>query len=753
MDQMVLKAQQWVNITYKGKTGYTAIEENGKTGWPTMGALTQALQLELGITNTSTTCGPTTLQEIAKKCPISTTSNTNQNIVRIIQSALYCKGYGPGGISGTYGNETKAAISLVQKDLGCTADGTVTPKLFKALLTMDAYVLVNNGSSKIRSIQQWLNQKYIKRADFFYMPCDGHFSRDVQKALIYAIQYEEGLQDGTANGSFGPTTRDLLRKVELKEGSTGAFVYLFQAALIFNGYDVPFDGKFSSAVTSKLKEFQKFTLLNVNGISDFQTWASLLVSTGDPERSGKACDCITEITPERAKTLIQAGYETVGRYLTNANVTNAKNKKIQPGEMHTIFKSGLSIFPIYQTNGGDKDYFNSNQGTKDADDAVQAALGHGFPYQKTIYFAVDFDATDADIQNKILPYFKAINEQMKVLKYHYQVGVYGSRNVCIQVSEKGYAAYSFVSGMSTGFSGNLGFPLPKNWAFDQIKEYSIGSGNGSIGIDKDIKSGRDEGYKIPAKDLNLYECIVVSAKEGGPEDGRWKYNFIEAAIKKIRDLKRKYDNNTAQVTWVIERSLYSKDDVFNFMNTAKKWGANIVFVENKGQLINYINTQSIDGTKKRLNKIIDFSWFGHGHTGYLDFGPKYSPDNGIKYTDHFHKEDIARLQTDAFAPGNIADSYACNTGTNIGGISFAQLWANKTKGIMTACADGQTVYSYITVCNKFDSPVQWKEEHDAAEINRAKTGYSEYGANRYPETGDINKDNPNPHWVVFKPKA
>lgn len=40
MDQMVLKAQQWVNSTYKGKAGYTAIEENGKTGWSTMGALT-----------------------------------------------------------------------------------------------------------------------------------------------------------------------------------------------------------------------------------------------------------------------------------------------------------------------------------------------------------------------------------------------------------------------------------------------------------------------------------------------------------------------------------------------------------------------------------------------------------------------------------------------------------------------------------------------------------------------------------------
>ncbi|MGH0425678.1 glycoside hydrolase domain-containing protein [Bacillus pretiosus] len=506
MDQMVKQAQEWVNSTYKGRAGYKEIEVTGKTGWSTMWALTQALQLELGITATSTTFGPGTLAEITKKCPINTTSNTNPNIVKIIQAALYCKGYGPGGITGTYGPGTQSAISTMQKNLGSTsADGVVTPKLFKALLTMDAYVLVNNGSEKIRKIQQWLNNKYINRADFFYMPCDGHYSRDVQKALMFAIQYEEGLKDGTANGYFGPTTQEKIKPVVLKEGSTGAFVYLFQAALIFNGYDVPFDGNFSAFMTTQLKQFQNFALLKATGVSDFQTWASLLVSTGDPERPGKACDCSTEVTPERAKTLVAAGYETVGRYLTNAKGKGARNKKIQDREINNIFAAGLSIFPIYQTNGGDKEYFNDSQGKEDAIAAYKAALNYGFPYGTTIYFAVDFDATGDDIKDKILPHFQAINEQMKKLRNgYYNIGVYGSRNVCIQVSDKKYATSSFVSGMSTGFSGNLGFPLPKNWAFDQIKEYTIGSGNGSIAIDKDIKSGRDNGVtKMDKEKLSL----------------------------------------------------------------------------------------------------------------------------------------------------------------------------------------------------------------------------------------------------------
>ena len=62
---------------------------------------------------------------------------------------------------------------------------------------------------------------------------------------------------------------------------------------------------------------------------------------------------------------------------------------------------------------------------------------------------------------------------MKTLNNYYKIGVYGSRNVCIQVSDKRYATYSFVSGMSTGFSGNLGFPLPKTGRLIKLKNTQL----------------------------------------------------------------------------------------------------------------------------------------------------------------------------------------------------------------------------------------------------------------------------------------
>lgn len=55
----------------------------------------------------------------------------------------------------------------------------------------------------------------------------------------------------------------------------------------------------------------------------------------------------------------------------------------------------------------------------------------------------------------------------------YSPGIYGTRNVCLHGEELGMK-YSFVADMSYGWSGNLGFKMPQNWAFDQLVEYPIG---------------------------------------------------------------------------------------------------------------------------------------------------------------------------------------------------------------------------------------------------------------------------------------
>ncbi|MFI6371380.1 glycoside hydrolase domain-containing protein [Streptomyces sp. NPDC050546] len=496
-DEMVQRAQRFINTTYNnGATlGISKLAENGQTGWPVMYALTRALQYEMGITALSDSFGPTTLGKIGEKYgKLDETTIPSANFCRIIQSALYCKGYDGGEIDGKYNDRVKDAVVKLNQNMGVSGTypgSSLWPKVVKGLFNMDAYVTVGGGSDTIRTIQQWLNGRYILRKDFYVIPCDGHHSRDVAKSMLFAIQYELGMADGVANGVFGPGTQSGLKSHTVTNGSTGVWAQLFTAAMILNKRNVPF-GNFTSAVQSGVETFQSFSKLPVTGKGDFQTWASLLVSYGDQSRKGTACDGVTMITPARAQALKDAGYKYIGRYLFNPSSTSLPEKQIQPGELATIKEHGLSCFPIFQTWSRSADYFSPNQGTADAFRAIEWAEYHGFKPGTIIYFAVDYDAMDGEVTEFVLPHFRGV---MRTIGENsgYGVGVYGPRNVCQRVADAGYAAASFVSDMSSGFSGNLGYPLPTNWAFDQISTIKVGSGAGQIEIDNNIVSGRDFG--------------------------------------------------------------------------------------------------------------------------------------------------------------------------------------------------------------------------------------------------------------------
>ncbi|MEV4035156.1 glycoside hydrolase domain-containing protein [Streptomyces umbrinus] len=496
-DEMVRLAQRFVNTTYNnGATlGISKLDENGVTGWPVMYALTRALQYEMGITALSDSFGPTTLATIGSKYgKLDETTVPSANFARILQSALYCKGYDGGEIDGTYNARVKAAVEKLNQNMGVSATypgSSLWPKVVKGLFNMDAYVTIGGGSDTIRSIQQWLNGRYILRKDFYVIPCDGYHSRDVAKSMLFAIQYELGMADGTANGVFGPGTQSGLKSHTVSNGTTGVWAQLFTAAMILNKRNVPF-GNFTSSVQSGVESFQSFVKLPVTGNGDFPTWASLLVSYGDQSRPGTACDGVTMITPPRAQALKDAGYQYIGRYLFNPSTTSLPEKQIQPGELATIKEAGLRCFPIFQTWSRSADYFSYNQGTSDAFKAIDWAQYHGFKPGTIIYFAVDYDAMDGEVTEYIVPHFRGV---MRTIGENssYGVGVYGPRNVCQRIADAGYSATSFVSDMSSGFSGNLGYPMPTNWAFDQIATLTVGSGSGSIEIDKNIASGRDTG--------------------------------------------------------------------------------------------------------------------------------------------------------------------------------------------------------------------------------------------------------------------
>lgn len=551
-DDMVYLTQKWLNQEYGDVDGFNPVTENGKTGWNTIYGLIRALQHELGITSLSDNFGSTTSRLYSQNI-LRRKDGVTDNKYAILQGALWCKGYSPGynismnsdGVvtfNAVFDEDVENAIKQVQKDAGLLEqDGVVSLNIMKALMSMDSFKLLPasyGSNSKIRDFQQWLNRNYEEYTGL--NPCDGVYGRNTNKALVYALQAEEGLPVSKATGNFGNTTKlccptipydkkdenaarkypgetdsDLYTNREIRN-----FTMLMQFALYVNGFgDGDFDGVYDNTTKQAIREFQEHHAIKITGQANTGTWLSLFISCGDIYRNATAADCATILTEAKAQALVENGYEYIGRYLTGT-YGGGINKALSREEAEIILEAGLKFFPIYQDGGTKQSDFTAKNGQLDGKAAVDAAKALGLPDDTIIYFAVDFDAMDYQITSNILPYFKEVYDEV-TSSSAYKVGVYGARNVCSRVSEKGYAYCSFVGNMSTGFSGNLGFKMPSNWAFDQFgnKDKSgnyltISSADGNFEIDKDGVSGRDDGVswlkEIQSEDINVVENLGTS---------------------------------------------------------------------------------------------------------------------------------------------------------------------------------------------------------------------------------------------------
>lgn len=538
-DDMVYLTQRWLNQEYGDVAGFGTVTENGKTGWNVVYGLLRALQHELGITSLANSFGPTTTNLYSQNL-LSRQDGVTDRKYAILQGALWCKGYCPGYnlyetedgtvvFEGVFDADVEEAVIELKTDAGfINPNGVVTVNVMKALMSMDTFKLLSSygGTAEVRAMQQKLNRKY--EAYTGLTPCDGVYGRNTNKALVYALQAEELMPISVANGNFGNTTKLCCPQIPYVKNSTSARTYpgtssgsyytasqisaiteLLQFSLLVNGFgDGVIDGVFDSGTQQDIRNFQKEMAIPVTGKADISTWMSLFISRGDTSRSALAADCATILTEAKAKTLYDNGYRYVGRYLTGT-YNGGISKAITREEAQIIFDAGLRFFPIYQTSANYLEYFTPQQGATDAQKATDAATALGLPKNTIIYFAVDFDCLDYQITDNVIPYFKRVHEEMA--DSGYRVGIYGTRNACTRVSNLGYACSSFVGDMSTGFSGNLGFGMPDNWAFDQFATITIGSGDGQIEIDKDGYSGRDPAvsklnpitYNITSNDINI----------------------------------------------------------------------------------------------------------------------------------------------------------------------------------------------------------------------------------------------------------
>lgn len=628
-DRMVKEVQQWLNDTYPAyfkydergmENGSYPIEPDGYTGTKTVKALVMAVQIHYGLTPVDGIWGNAT----SAACATLKKGVTDETIIRIAQGGFYCKGYNPGGFDGIFGTGMGNAIQEYKEDLGITGNGEMGPEVFKSLLTTDPSVLVTGGRSAVREAQQYLNRNYyfLYKASLGYIPTSGIYERKTSKALIYAIQKEIGT---TADGALGPNTFKMFPSISVGCTNTN-IVKVLQAALICNSDYSTFDGVYSEGLATAIERFQKFMRLDIDsqvelGKVNRRTWGALLWSRGDTDRKPNACDCKKKILSEStAAALYNAGFRYIGRYLTN--VEGGNDKKLTSEEVSILLNAGLKIFPIFQEAPKTvilPSDFNYARGQNDAKRAFAAASELGLGDETCIYFALDCDMTDDEVTKYAFPYFEGIYKVNAENNNRYCIGVYGARNCCSRICNAFPADNSFVSDMSTGYSGNLGYAMPDNWAFDQFYEYKNKSvANEVFDLDHDMASGRGAGVSEVVLAYNPDEYKVPYPPNLPYESEETHILDIIPSIRKLEDIYREFlsdpdDLNSTECAKAVLDYLFRDQfdeyrwDIISPINTSfidyvAEHYANDVMIQN---LNDYIISREEDGITYRVKLLSD----------------------------------------------------------------------------------------------------------------------------------------------------
>lgn len=265
-----------------------------------------------------------------------------------------------------------------------------------------------------------------------------------------------------------------------------------------------------------------------------------------------------------------------------------------------------------------------------------------------------------------------------------------------------------------------------------------------------------------------FESLVIS----GLQSEGYKYQFIETALHDI-DVQKESGRN--DITWLVfdNEEIYARADISHFKETAENIGVSVEFLNNKDDLINYINYKSLEDKRaeREYDKITRISVFSHGQTprftggeeNQISFG--YELGNAADY--NFTQSDIERLLNEAFDRTSTL-FFSCNSGTaDEEGKRFAQEWSNKTGGLSLGLQNARSNYSFINSTadpvpiafdfpgNKMDKSLSdvlngiadqlgletsedWrekqnrKEERQREDANGNIYGYSDKGSLKYP---------------------
>lgn len=132
-------------------------------------------------------------------------------------------------------------------------------------------------------------------------------------------------------------------------------------------------------------------------------------------------DTATKLTAKNARAVKDAGLAFVGRYLVPPKLYTRKSLTAE--EAKIITDAGLRLLTVWETTAN-RAKSGYDAGVVDGAEARQCAQAINMPTTGIIYFAVDFEATDADMLS-VTEYLRGARQSTK----EYEIGVYGSYKV------------------------------------------------------------------------------------------------------------------------------------------------------------------------------------------------------------------------------------------------------------------------------------------------------------------------------------
>src|SRR5260221_6865427 len=228
---------------------------------------------------------------------------------------------------------------------------------------------------------------------------------------------------------------------------TGSDVSAWQQFLADQSlYNDAIDGIYGPRTAQGTRDYQTSKGLGVAGAAGPKWLAGAVLDGLEPPAGRVAVPGMAAVGDCRAfaSCIAATGMKFVVRYYSTS-----VRKTMTLAEAVALSEAGLQVAAVYEDSSNASQFFSAELGKEHAARALLLAAGIGQPAGSAIYFAVDFDATAAEVRRPITDYFQEVSAALAVAPTRYAVSVYGSGLTCRMIRDAGLAALTWLAG-STG---------------------------------------------------------------------------------------------------------------------------------------------------------------------------------------------------------------------------------------------------------------------------------------------------------------